>query len=389
LGFVVGKRLLRSVEREVLLLRRGGVTLVDVAGRCSVAVSTVASVERKNAGVCASREFRVRSSSLSEGERLQVYDGIRDGCTDAEIGRLLGRHRGTIGREIDRNGGRRVYRPYLAERRAEDQASRSRDRWFVTRPELWGVVLGKVALLWSPEQIMLWLKVEYPDQPEWWVSHESIYQALYVQSKGELNDQVKTALRTGRVQRRSRTRTQRNKTCSSSIPNLVSISQRPASVEDRAVPGHWEGDLIVGAYNRSAVATVLERTSRYVMLVKVESKQATHVGEQLSAHMATLPDQLRRSLTWDRGSEIAEHEKFTIETNIPVYICDPKSPWQRGSNENINGLIRQYLPKGTDLSIPTQDDLDTIANSLNTRPRKVLGVKTPAQVLADLVAATT
>ena len=385
----MGKRLLRSVEREVLLLRRAGATLAEVAGRCSVCSSTVQSIERKNAGVCVSREFRVRSLSLTEEERLQIHDGIRDKATNADIGRRLGRHRGTIGREIDRNGGREGYRPYLAERRAEGQASRSRDCWFVTRPELWLVVLGKICERWSPEQIMLWLKIEYPDQPQWWVSHESIYQALYVQAKGELKEQVKAALRTGRIQRRSRTRTQRNKTCSSSIPNLVSISQRPASVEDRAVPGHWEGDLIVGAYNRSAVATVLERTSRYVMLVKVDSKEAVHVGAQLSAHMATLPDQLKQSLTWDRGSEIAEHEKFTIETNIPVYICDPKSPWQRGSNENINGLIRQYLPKGTDLSLPTQDDLDTIANSLNTRPRKVLDVKTPAQVLADLVAATT
>ena len=385
----MGKRLLRSVEREVLLLRRAGATLADVADRCSVGASTVDRIERKNADVCASREFRVRSLSLSEEERLEIHDGIRDKRTDADIGRRLGRHRGTIGREIDRNGGRNAYRPYLAERRAEGQASRSRDQWFVTRPELWVVVLDKICERWSPEQIMLWLKIEYPGQPQWWVSHESIYQALYVQAKGELKDQVKAALRTGRIQRRSRTRTQRNKTCSSSIPNLVSISKRPASVEDRAVPGHWEGDLIVGAYNRSAVATVLERTSRYVMLVKIDSKQAVHVGAQLSAHMATLPDQLKQSLTWDRGSEIAEHQQFTIETNIPVYICDPKSPWQRGSNENINGLIRQYLPKSTDLSIPTQNELDTIANSLNTRPRKVLGVKTPAQVLADLVASTT
>lgn len=373
----------------MLLLLRSGATLAEVGEQCSVCVSSVKRIGRENAGVSVSRQFRVRSLSLSEEERLQIHDGIRDKCTDADIGRRLGRSRGTIGREIGRNGGRKAYRPYLAERRAEDQASRARDRWFVTRPELWLVVLGKVCERWSPEQIMLWLKIEYPGQPQWWVSHESIYQALYVQAKGELKEQVREALRTGRIERRSRTRAQRHKTVTSSIPNLVSISERPASADDRAVPGHWEGDLIVGAYNRSAVATVLERTSRYVMLVKVESKQAVHVGAQLSAHMVTLPDQLKKSLTWDRGSEIAEHEKFTIETNIPVYICDPKSPWQRGSNENINGLIRQYLPKGTDLSIQTQDDLDRIANSLNTRPRKVLGVKSPAQVLVNLVAATT
>ena len=385
----MGKRLTRSVEREVLLLRRSGVTVADVVDRCPVSAASVVKIVRDNAHVCSSRQFKVRSGSLTEEERFQISVGIRDGCSDAEIGRRLGRHRGTIGREIVRNGGRDRYRPYAAERRAEDQASRPRPLWFVTRPGLWAVVLEKVCLLWSPEQIMLWLRVEYQDQPEWWVSHESIYQALYVQAKGELSVQVKAALRSGRIERRSRTRTQRNKTVTSSIPNLVSISERPASAEDRAVPGHWEGDLIVGTYNRSAVATVLERTSRYVMLVKVDSKKAVHVGEQLSAHMGTLPDQVRKSLTWDRGSEIAEHKKFTVETNIPVFICDPKSPWQRGSNENINGLIRQYLPKGTDLSVHSQHDLDRIADSLNTRPRKVLGVRTPAQVFNELVATTT
>jgi len=385
----VGKRLSRSVEREVLLLRRSGVTVLDVVDRCPVSAASVVKIVRDNADVCSSRQFKVRPGSLTEEERLQIYDGIRDRCSDAEIGRRLGRHRGTIGREISRNGGRDRYRPYAAERRAEDQASRPRPLWFTTRPGLWEVVLTKVCLLWSPEQIMLWLRIEYPDQPEWWVSHESIYQALYVQAKGELKDEVKAALRSGKIERRSRTRTQRNKSVTSSIPNLVSISQRPASAQDRAVPGHWEGDLIVGTYNRSAVATVLERTSRYVMLVKVDSKGAVHVGEQLSAHMQTLPGQVRKSLTWDRGAEIAEHEQFTVETGIPVFICDPKSPWQRGSNENINGLIRQYLPKGTDLSVHSQHDLDLIAESLNTRPRKVLGVRTPAQVFNELVATTT
>jgi len=380
---------LRSVEREVLLLRGSGLTLESVAEACSVSVSTVRRVERDNAGMSVSRKFRKRSVSLCEEERLGIYDGIRDGMCDAEIARQLGRHRGTIGREISRNGGRERYRPYSAEKRAEVQASRCRDRWFVTRPALWVLVLSKLELCWSPEQIGLWLRVEFPDQPQWWVSHESIYQALYVQSKGAYKDQVNQALRTGRIQRKSQSRVQRNKTVTSSIQNAVSISERPAEIEDRAVPGHWEGDLIVGAYNRSAVATLLERTSRYVLIVKVDSKEAVHVGAQLAKHMATLPEQLRKSLTWDQGSEIAEHEQFTIDTNMAVYICDPKSPWQRGSNENINGLIRQFLPKGTDLSQHSQDDLDHVADLLNTRPRKVLGVKTPRQVLANLVAATT
>lgn len=385
----MSKRLLRSVEREVLLLRRGGLTLAQVAELYSVSISTIRRIENDTLGMCPTRKFTPRPGSLSEQDRLDIYDGIRDGLTDSEIGRRMGRHRGTIGREIRRNGGRDVYRPYGAERRAEDQASRARPHWFETRPQLWELVLEKLGLCWSPEQIMLWLRVEFVGQPEWWVSHESIYQALYVQSKGEYKVQVKAALRSGRIERRTQTRTRRAKTSASSIPNLVSISERPAEVEDRAVPGHWEGDLIVGAYNRSAVATLLERTSRYVLIVKLDSKEAVHVGEQLAKHMATLPAQLRKSLTWDRGSEIAAHEQFTVETNMPVYICDPRSPWQRGSNENINGLIRQFLPKGTDLSLQSQDDLDHIADLLNTRPRKVLGVKTPRQVLTNLVAATT
>ncbi len=372
-----------------MLLRRDGLTLAEVAELCSVSITTIKRIENDTAGMCRTRKFKPRPGSLSEQDRLDIYDGIRDGRTDSEIARRVGCHRGTIGREIRRNGGREKYRPYLAERRAEDQASRARPCWFQTRPQLWELVLEKLGLCWSPEQIMLWLRVEFVGQPEWWVSHESIYQALYVQSKGEYKDQVKAALRSGRIERRTQSQHHRSKTGTSSIPNLVSISERPADVEDRAVPGHWEGDLMVGAYNRSAVATLLERASRYVLIVKVDSKEAVHVGEQLAKHMATLPAQLRKSLTWDRGSEIAAHEQFTIDTNMPVYICDPKSPWQRGSNENINGLIRQFLPKGTDLSLQTQDDLDHIADLLNTRPRKVLGVKTPRQVLANLVATTT
>lgn len=373
----------------MLLLRRSGLTLAQVAELCSVSVPAVFRIETDNAHMSSSRKFTPRPSALGEAERLAIYDGIRDGFTDAEIGRVLGRHRGTIGREIKRNGGRERYRPYQAERRAEEQASRARPLWFETRPRLWELVLSKLALCWSPEQIMLWLRSEFPGQPQWWVSHETIYHALYVQSKGKYKDHVASALRSGRIKRRSHSRTQRAKTATSSIPNAVSISERPATIEDRAIPGHWEGDLIVGAYNRSAVATLLERTSRYVMIVKVDSKEAVHVGQQLAKHMITLPAQLRKSLTWDRGPEIADHQQFTVDTNIDVYICDPKSPWQRGSNENINGLIRQFLPKGTDLSIHTQDHLDHIADLLNTRPRKVLDVKTPKQVLADLVAATT
>lgn len=372
----------------MLVGRWAGLTLVEAAAASAVSVSKVRAIERDYGGVT-DRAFKRRAGSLTEAEREDIYVAIKMGSSDAEIARELGRHRSTIGREIARNGGREAYRPYRAERRAEDQASRARDRWFITRPQLWQVVLSKLERRWSPEQISLWLKNTYPDQPQWWVSHESIYQGLYVQAKGEFRKQVAAALRTGRIKRRSHSRATQARTKATPIPNLVSISQRPAEVADRAIPGHWEGDLILGAYGRSAVATLVERTSRYGLLIKVDSKHADHVAHRLAEHVLELPKQLCKSLTWDRGTEIADHINFSIATDVAVYICDPHSPWQRGSNENWNGLVRQYLPKGTDLSRHTQADLDAIADELNTRPRKTLGVRTPAQVFADLVAPTT
>ena len=285
-----------------------------------------------------------------------------------------------MSREVKTNGGHLKYRATVAHRASRRRAKRPKATKLAECPRLAEAVETKLSLWWSPSQISRWLVRAYPDNQEMRVSHETIYQSLFVQGKGALRKELWRSLRTGRATRRPQGKPKSTK---GQIRDMVMISERPAEVEDRAVPGHWEGDLIVGKHN-SAIGTLVERQSRYVMLFGLpDDTTAESVRVALTDTVQKLPEHLWKSLTWDQGKEMAQHATFTIDTGIQVYFCDPKTPWQRGSNENTNGLLRQYFPKGTDLSQHTQEDLDKAAHSLNTRPRQTLGDMTPSDKLAE------
>jgi IS30 family transposase len=324
---------------------------------------------------------------LSLAEREEISRGLASGLSIRSIAAGLERSPSTVCREVNANGGRRKYRALQANRAALKRALRPKRTKISQCRRLRSTVERKLKALWSPQQIASWLAETYPDNPEMQVSHETIYQSLFVQGRGALRKELHTCLRTGRAMRRAKAYT-KGGVGQGQIRNMVMISERPAEVEDRAVPGHWEGDLIFGK-KMTAIGTLVERHSRYVILLKLPNGHgAAAVRKAMTKRILTLPAQLRRSVTWDQGKEMAEHVQFTVDTGVQVYFCDPKSPWQRGSNENTNGLLRQYLPKSADLSQCPQRELDAIARSLNTRPRQTLEWMTPSKAFADAVAMT-
>ncbi|MEV0643553.1 IS30 family transposase [Streptomyces sp. NPDC050619] len=328
------------------------------------------------------------SRYLREADRIHIADRLREKATVQAIAAELGRSPSTVSREIRRNRhpGSGQYRPHAAQARADARRPRPKPGRIGQNPELRDFIQDRLNIRWSPEQICQALRAQFPDRPEMHVVHETVYQALYVQGRGELRRELGRALRTGRARRRPRRQAQQRQPRFSTP--MVMISERPAEAADRAVPGHWEGDLIIGKDGKSAIGTLVERATRYVMLLHLPGDHsAESVRDALVTTVQTLPSHLRRSLTWDQGSEMGAHGAFTIATGIPVYFCDPASPWQRGSNENTNGLLRQYFPKGTDLAVHTRDHLTAVAAELNGRPRKTLGWETPAERLHKLLTA--
>jgi len=383
-------RLPESIRWRVIRMAAGGASYREMQEVLGLSMGPLVRVLVPLGGVIRTDavrcwEGRSGSGRLSLEERIEIRLGVERGWSMRLIATRLGRDVSTVSRELARNGGRVRYRPMEAHRRAWELARRTKPTKLSSCPGLRSRVIADLERLWSPRQIQHRLRLEFGDDASMSISHETIYRSLYVQGRGELRRDLSRCLRTGRAARRARGRSdQRGR-----IAGMVMISERPAEVEDRAVPGHWEGDLIIGANGLSAIGTLVERTTRMVLLLHLpDGRRPAQVRDAMAKAITTLPVSMRRSITWDQGKELAQHAQFTVDTGIAVYFCDPRSPWQRGSNENTNGLLRQYFPKGTDLSVHTAEHLNQVADSLNSRPRQTLGWHTPAETYAELVATT-
>lgn len=363
---------------------KGGESLSDISRALEKNPGSVHGVLKSRGGI-APRARKRSPRTLTIGQREEISRGLATGRTFRAIAIDIRRAPSTIGREISRNGGRSGYRAERAEERAVEQAQRPKMCILARRPNLRRVVAKKLQENWSPQQISGWLRRRYARDDSMHVSHETLYRSLFIQARGVLKKELISHLRSRRMMRCAKVSTSGNQR--TSIRDPISISQRPALVEDRAVPGHWEGDLISGSHN-SHIATLVERQSRFLMLVRVKGKDTSSVVGAIARQVNRLPTGLMTSLTWDRGAELADHKSFTVATNVQVYFCDPSSPWQRGTNENTNGLLRQYFPRRTDLSSVTQGDLNKVARQMNMRPRKTLAYLSPAEMFCKQIALT-
>lgn len=374
----------RAERQEIRRRVATGERMEDVAAGVGLSKRWVQQMVSQFGGIQPRVAVRTRFR-LTTAEREEISRGLLMGRSLRSIAAGLDRSTSTVSRDVAANGGRRRYRAHLAEDRAFRCARRPRRAKLARNRPLRRIVERLLEARWSPQQIAWQLRQDHPHEPEMWVSHETIYQSLFVQGRGALRAELYRCLRRGRARRRPAGRVRPD----GGLADMVLLSERPAEVEDRAIPGHWEGDLIIGKGTRSAIGTLVERQTRFLILVALpHGRTADAVRTALAERILTLPEQLRRSLTWDRGKEMAEHVRFTVETGVAVYFCDPHSPWQRGSNENTNGLVRQYFPKGTDLSVHSQAHLDTVACELNARPRQTLGWMKPSEALAKIVAMT-
>ena len=372
-------------KREIWSRWKAGQTLHEIGRAYGKCHNTIRAVLLPRGGIPPLARRRSRLA-LTFAERENISRGMASGSSMREIARHLHRATSTVSREVARHGGRPAYRAYAADQQAWNAALRPKRCRLAVNSELRDVVASKLILDWSPEQIAGWLKAQYPHNESMRVSHETIYRSLFIQARGVLKKELMDHLRSKRRMRRSRHASEHGQS-RGQIVDAISIRERPAEVEDRAIPGHWEGDLLSGA-KHSYIATLVERHSRFVILIKVPSRDTAVVVAALSKHVRKLPATLRRSLTWDRGLEMAKHKDFTVATDVQVYFCDPQSRWQRGTNENTNLLLRQYFPRGTDLSPISQAQLDQVSLRLNQRPRKTLGFQTPASRLQASVAST-